>query len=316
MLASLYARAKRFDFMIHRKLWFGISGVLLIPGLIAMILCQLQFGSPVKLGIDFTGGTLAQFTFTHAVTAAQVRHAVGGPGAGGDVQVQIADGKTALIRTKAMDPPARARLMQALKQDLGSFRADRFESVGPAVGQEVLGSALTALGLTMLGICAYVGLRYQLDFALAAIAALAHDVAFLLGTFALLGLTLGIEVDGLFVTAVLTVVGFSVHDTIVVFDRLRETMRRAGPRDDFGSVANRAIGETFARSVNTSLTVCLTLLAMAVLGGEPVRWFSLAMLLGVGIGTYSSIFNAAQLLAWWRMRKLDQRQIDHRFLAN
>lgn len=306
MLASLYARAKRFDFMVHRKLWFAISGLLLLPGLVAMIVCQLQFGTPVKLGIDFTGGTLAQITFTHDVTAAQVRHAIGH-----DAQVQIADGKTALIRTKAMEPPARAKLMQDLKADLGPFRADRFESVGPAVGQEVLGSALTALGLTMLGICAYVGFRYQLDFALAAIAALAHDVAFLIGTFALLGLTLGVEVDGLFVTAVLTVVGFSVHDTIVVFDRLREKMRKAGPRDDFGSVANRAIGETFARSVNTSLTVCLTLAAMAILGGEPVRWFSLAMLLGVAIGTYSSIFNASQLLAWWRMR-----QIHNRVLSN
>ena len=265
MLASLYARAKRFDFMVHRRAWFAISGLLLVPGLIAMIVCQLQFGAPVELGIDFTGGTLAQITFTHPVTAAQVRQAVGH-----DAQVQIADGRTALIRTKALDPPARAQLMQDLKQDLGPFRADRFESVGPAVGREVLGSALTALGLTMLGICGYVGFRYQLDFALAAIAALAHDVAFLIGTFALLGLTLGVEVDGLFVTAVLTVVGFSVHDTIVVFDRLREKMRRAGPRDDFQAVANRAIGETFARSVNTSLTVCLTPLAMAILGGEPV----------------------------------------------
>lgn len=294
-----------FDFMGKRKLWFGLSAAMLVPGLVAMILSFMWLGTPVRLGIDFTGGTLAQLTFERTVTAAQVKEVVARQGFEG-VQVTIADGRTALVRLKELDLPQRQRLLDGVKQDLGAFRADRFESVGPTVGRELLSGALGAVAVTLLGICAYVSFRYQLDFALCAIAALAHDLVFLVGTFALLGLTLGVEVDALFVTALLTVLGFSVHDTIVVYDRLRENMAKAGAREAFDEVANRSIRQTLARSVNTSLTVVLTLGAMAVFGGEPVRWFTIAMLLGVAAGTYSSIFNASQLLGWWRMRGLDR----------
>lgn len=291
----------QFDFMGRRKLWFGLSAVLLVPGLIAMVLSCLWLGSPVRLGIDFTGGTLAQLTFAQPVAAGEVREAIAARGFDG-VQVQIADGRTAIVRLKDLDLPERQKLLDGVKADVGPFRADRFESVGPTVGRELLSGALGAVAVTLLGIAAYVSLRYQLDFALCAIAALAHDLLFLVGTFALLGLTLGVEVDALFVTALLTVLGFSVHDTIVVYDRLRENMAKAGAREAFDDVANRSIRQTMARSINTSLTVMLALGAMAVLGGEPVRWFSAAMLLGVAAGTYSSIFNASQLLGWWRMR--------------
>ncbi len=294
-----------FDFMRRRKLWFGISAALLVPGLVAMLLSYLWLGAPVRLGIDFTGGTLAQLTFSQPVTAVAVKDAITKRGFDG-VQVQIADGRTALVRLRDLDLAQRQRLLDGVKADVGAFRADRFETVGPTVGRELLNGALGAIAVTLLGICGYVSLRYQLDFALCAIAALFHDVVFLLGAFAVLGLTLGVEVDSLFVTALLTVLGFSVHDTIVVYDRLRENMQRAGAREAFDDVANRSIRQTMARSVNTSLTVMLTLGAMAVLGGEPVRWFTCAMLLGVAVGTYSSIFNASQLLGWWRMRGLQR----------
>lgn len=296
-----------FDFMGRRKLWFGISAALLVPGLVAMLLSYLWLGAPLRLGIDFTGGTLAQLTFTQPVSAVELKEAIARRGFEG-VQVQIADGRTALVRLRDLDLPQRQRLLDGVKADVGAFRADRFESVGPTVGRELLGGALGALAVTLLGIAGYVSLRYQLDFALCAIAALIHDVVFLVGTFALLGLTLGVEVDALFVTALLTVLGFSVHDTIVVYDRLRENMQRAGARESFDEVANRSIRQTMARSLNTSLTVMLTLGAMAVLGGEPVRWFTCAMLLGVAAGTYSSIFNASQLLGWWRMRGVTPRK--------
>jgi preprotein translocase subunit SecF len=294
-----------FDFMGRRRLWFGLSAVLLLPGLVAILLSCLWLGAPVRLGLDFTGGTLAQLTFAEPVQAGEVREAIARRGHH-EVQVTVADGRTALVRLRDLDLPSRQALLDGVKADVGPFRADRFESVGPTVGRELLTGALTAVGVTLLGIAGYVTLRYQLDFALCAIAALAHDVAFLVGAFALLGLTAGVEVDGLFVTALLTVVGFSVHDTIVVYDRLRENMAKAGPREAFDAVANRSIAQTLARSINTSLTVVLTLGAMAVLGGEPVRWFAIAMLLGVAMGTYSSIFNASQLLGWWRMRGLNR----------
>jgi preprotein translocase subunit SecF len=294
-----------FDFMSRKPLWFGISGVLLIPGIIAIIYSMLTFGSPVRLGIDFTGGTLAQLTFQKPTSAQEVMKIVNDQGFK-EVHVQMATDKagqpvTALIRTKTMSNEERAKTLAAIKTKLGDFTADRFESVGPTIGKELLANALWSVCLTLLGIIGYISYRYQFDFAACAISALVHDVLFLFGTFSLLGLLLNVEVDSLFVTAVLTVVGFSVHDTIVIYDRIRENMRNAGKRDTFDDVANRSIKQTIARSINTSLTVCLTLLALLLFGGETIRWFVFAMLLGILIGTYSSIFNASQLLSAWRM---------------
>lgn len=290
-----------FNFMDKKTLWFGISGVLLVPGIIAIIYCMMTLGAPLRLGIDFTGGTLAQLSFEKTVTAQQVKEAIAHSGHA-DAQVQIADGKTALVRTKAMKTEERQRMLDTVKEKVGPFKADRFESVGPTIGKELLLNSLTALGLTLLGIIGYVSYRYQFDFAICAISALVHDVLFIVGVFAILGLSpLAVEVDSLFVTAVLTVIGFSVHDTIIIYDRIRENMRTAGKRDTFDDVANRSIKQTLARSVNTSLTVCLTLIAMLLFGGETIRWFVLAMLLGIVVGGYSSIFNASQLLSVWRM---------------
>jgi preprotein translocase subunit SecF len=290
-----------FDYMRRKPLWFGLSGLLLLPGLVAIMISLWQFGTPVKLGIDFTGGALVQLRYQAPVTVGEVRGTLAAAGHP-DAQVQIADGTTALVRTRDLPPAERERFLAAVKAARADVAAERFETVGPVVGRELLTNSLTALGITLLGIIAYVSFRYQLDFALCAIAALVHDAVFLVGVFALLGLTHGVEVDALFVTAVLTVLGFSVHDTIVIFDRLRENMRAAGKRDTFDAVANRSIAQTLARSINTSLTVCLTLVAMLVFGGETIRWFVLAMLLGIVAGAYSSIFNASQLLSLWRMR--------------
>lgn len=290
----------KFDFMSRKPLWFGISGVLLIPGIVAIILCMLKFGSPVKLGIDFTGGTLMQLSFNQPISAAQVQRALGAAGVH-ESEVQIADQKIALVRTKSLSTAERQQVLDTIKAQDGAFTADRFESVGPTIGKELLRNALTSVLITIIGIVAYISYRYSLDFAVCGIAALVHDTLFLTGVFALLGLIFHIEVDSLFVTALLTVLGFSVHDTIVIYDRIRENMRHAGKRESFDDVANRSIWETLRRSVNTSLTVCLTLLALLVFGGTTIRWFVFAMLLGILIGTYSSIFNASQLLSVWRM---------------
>jgi preprotein translocase subunit SecF len=295
-----------FDFMSRKKLWFGISLVMLVPGLIAILICMLQFGTPVKMGIDFTGGSLVQVTFNQPVTASEIKTVLKSVGHD-EAHVQIADGKTALIRAKDISSTERATLLKALETSHGTFTADRFESVGPMVGKELLTNSMLALGLTLLGIVGYVSYRYQLDFAVCAITALIHDVILLIGIFALLGLTVGVEVDSLFVTALLTVIGFSVHDTIVIYDRIRENMRNAGKRETFDDVANRSINETLARSINTSVTTCLTLLALWLFGGDTIRWFVFAMLIGIFAGTYSSLFNASQLLAVWRMRGVQAR---------
>jgi preprotein translocase subunit SecF len=289
-----------FDFMSRKNLWFGISGLLLIPGIIAIIISMMTFGTPVRMGIDFTGGGLVDITFNKPVTATEIKHNLADAGQA-DAQVTIADEKTAIIRTKSMTPAEREKLFAELKTKQGDFKVNSFESVGPVIGKELLNNALLALGLALLGIVGYVSYRYQWDFAVCAIAALVHDVVFMVGIFAILGLTLHVEVDSLFVPAVLTVIGFSVHDTIIIYDRIRENMRNANKRDSFDDVANRSIKQTLARSLYTSFTVMLTLLAMFLFGGETIRWFTFAMLLGIGIGAYSSIFNASQLLAVWRM---------------
>lgn len=289
-----------FDFMRRKNLWFGISGLLLLPGIIAMIISMMTFGAPVKLGIDFTGGGLIDITFKQPVTATQIKGDFEAAGHD-DAQVTIADGTTAIVRTKSMSPAEREKLFTDLKTKHQDFTVNSFESVGPVMGKELVNNALMALGLALIGIVCYVSYRYQWDFAVCAILALLHDVIFMAGVFAILGLTIGVEVDTLFVPALLTVIGFSVHDTIIIYDRIRENMANAGKRETFDDVANRAIKQTLTRSIYTSVTTMLTLLAMAILGGETIRWFTFAMLLGIGIGAYSSIFNASQMLSVWRM---------------
>lgn len=289
-----------FDFMTRKPLWFGISGLLLIPGIIAIVISLMTLGSPVRLGIDFTGGGLMDLTFNKPITATQLKDDLAAAGHK-DSQVTIANGNTAIIRTTSMTEAQRNELFAALKAKEGDFKVNSFEAVGPVIGKELLTNALLAVAFALLGIVAYVSYRYQFDFALCAITALLHDVLFLVGVFAILGLTVHVEVDSLFVPALLTVIGFSVHDTIIIYDRIRENMRNAGKRDTFDDVANRSIKQTMARSIYTSFTVMLTLLAMVLFGGETIRWFVFAMLLGIGIGTYSSIFNASQLLAVMRM---------------
>lgn len=301
-MATSSASKPTFDFMSRKPLWFAISFLLILPGLIGIFLSMSQVGTPLKLGIDFTGGSMLQASFAKPVTATQVQAVVAKAGIP-DAQVQIADGKTAIIRMRALKEPERLKVAAGLKGDpaLGPYTGERFENVGPTVGKELLASSGWALVFTLVGIIAYISYRYQFDFALCAIISLVHVVIFMVGTFALLGVLLHVEVDALFVTAVLTVLGFCVHDTIIIFDRIRENMFNAGKRDTFDDVANRSIAQTLRRSVYTALTVCLTLLAMLIFGGETIRYFVLAMLLGIIVGTYGSIFNASQILALVRM---------------
>ena len=167
------------------------------------------------------------------------------------------------------------------------------------MGKELFANSLFAVGLALLGIICYLSFRFQFDYALAAILGLVHDVIFVCGTFSILGLLFGIEVDALFVTAVLTVIGFSVHDTIVVFDRVRENLRYYAKKMTFSEIINFSVNQTLARSINTSVTTLITLLALYFFGGVTTRNFVLAMILGIAIGTYSSIFFCTVLVDIW-----------------
>jgi len=209
------------------------------------------------------------------------------------------------IRSKQLQGQDEVTIRQELSARYGTITLLQKNSIGPALAKELLTNALLALLMAYLLIVGYLTFRFQFDFAVCAMAALVHDTLFLIGMFAMFGALFHTEVDSLFITAVLTVVGFSVHDTIVVFDRIRENNRIYFTKKvPFVKIVNMSINQTLARSINTSLTALLTMLALYFFGGETTKDFVLAIIIGIAAGTYSSIFNASVLLAMWRNRNM------------
>lgn len=288
----------------RRKIWYIISIIMIVPGVISLMLWGLH------LGIDFNAGQL--LTARGDVSASKVEAAASGLGFK-DVQVVSGGGGQTQIRYR--DPSAQDK-HEANHQKFKAALAQRditelsFDSVGPTVSSAIAKNAFISLILISLAIVLYIAWAFRntpppvspWGFGLMAIAALLHDALFVLGVFSLLGHFFGVEIDALFVTAILTVIGFSVHDTIVVFDRIRENLRR--DKGAFEVIVNNSIQETIGRSINTSLTVLLTLLALFLFGGQSIRMFVLALLIGVASGTYSSIFNASPLLVTWHNWRL------------
>ena len=292
------------DLVQRRRLWYTLSLLIIIPGLVALIVWHL------RLGIDFTGGTEWELQFPRTdLQSLDVRQVLLDQGQQ-DPQVQIATGsdpstQTALIHLKQLEEgsPTKIQLQTALKNRFGDFKELRLDTVGPTVGASVSRNSVVSVLAASVGILLYLAwafrkVRRPFLYGSCAIVAMLHDVLVVLGVFAILGKVLGTEIDSLFVTALLTVIGFSVHDTIVVFDRIRENQIRR-PAMPFDDVVNYSLSQTIVRSINTSLTVVFTLLALYLFGGATVREFVLALLIGVVSGTYSSIFNASQLLVSW-----------------
>ncbi len=283
-----------------KNLYFAISLLILIPGLISLFL----FG--LKLSIDFTGGSRMQYQVTEKqkIQNSNLQQVIKAQGI--EVgSIQQGGNSTYLIRTKPLSEAEHQKVKKALSEKFFGKELS-FETVGPTVGAEITRNAILSVFYASLLIVFYIAWSFRsvpkpassFRFGICAIAALIHDILILLGIFSLLGRFFGIEIDNLFVTAVLTVIGFSVHDTIVVFDRIRENMKRMG-NASFADIVNASIIQTFERSLNTSLTVILVLFALFLFGGESIRWFVVALLIGVISGTYSSIFNAAPLLVAW-----------------
>lgn len=277
--------------MKYKLFFFIFSTLLILPGLFFL------FAGGFKLGIDFTGGALLEYTFAQNVPANELhQYGVVTPG----------ENNTYIIRTKPLETEQLALLKNEFKQKYGEFQVRREENVGPVIGNELKQKALIGLGIASAAIVLYITWSFRkvpkpassFRFGVAAIIALLHDVLVVVGLFAILGHYLNVEVDTLFVTAVLTVVGFSVHDTIVVFDRIRENLPKNLSKK-FSDVADISISQTLGRSLNTSLTVLFVLLALLLFGGESIKWFVVALLVGIISGTYSSIFNATALLAYW-----------------
>ncbi len=291
------------DIIGKRYLYLAISLLVIVPGLLALAI----WGLP--LAIDFTGGSLleARFNSGQAPQPAQVVDLYNQYGISG-VQVQNSEDATVIIRSKELTEETKNQILAEMGSRFNSkVTVLRYDSVGPSIGAEVATRAAGAVAIAAIGILCYIwfafrGVPHAYRFGTAAIIAMLHDVAVVIGVEAIFGHFLGWEADALFLTALLTVIGFSVHDTIVVFDRIRENSN-IYRRIPFETVVNHSIVQTLDRSINTQLTVMFTLIALALFGGVTIRHFVVILLVGVFSGTYSSIFNAAPILVIWENRE-------------
>ena len=285
---------------VERKWWYFLfSGLIIVPGTIFLLLGGL------RPGIEFRGGTLIDVQFTTAPASADIHDVFAGLGHE-EAVVQRAEGERAQIRTAQLTIDQQIAADNALKAKYGAnFLLSTPQSVSPSFSVELVRNAIWSIALASFFIVLLIAFAFRnfgwaaFRYGIAAILAVLHDALLVLGVFAILGYFFHVEVDSLFVTALLTVIGFSVHDTIVVFDRIRENLK-LNPGDPLNSVINFSIMQTMVRSIITSVTVVFTLLALYAFGGYSIRNFAFALLIGVISGAYSSIFNAAQIVSLWQ----------------
>lgn len=326
----------------NSKLWFTISGILFIVSVAGFFMYGL------KLGIDFTGGSLIELQYApgkeisheevvtllkdteksvnERITAqrtsvsANVNAAVptttndifpvptNTVSLGEPILTPTTDG--VVIRTKTLDQYTHQKIKEALEQKYPGTIEKKFTTIGPTVGESLKQKAYLSVIVMLIGMILFIAWAFRKipkkvspwKFGVSAMVALFHDVFIPIGIFVLLGQLMNVEVESFFVTALLTVMGFSVHDTIVVFDRIRENMIYQKRDESFADIAEKSVHQTFARSVNTSLTALITLLFLFLFGSETTRWFVFTMMIGIVVGTYSSIFIASPLLVAWKER--------------
>ncbi len=283
------------------KLWYLIfSALLLVPGLISLF----QFG--LNLSIDFSGGSVFKYKFEKSINTSELKSVFEEKGVVVET-ISSEENNVVVVRTKPVEAENSNILKNAILDKFKNSTQLSFETVGPAIGQETTKNAFISVMWASIAILLYIAFAFRnvpkpyssFRFGISAIIAMLHDAVMILGIFSILGHFFKIEVDALFITAVLTIIGFSVHDTIVVFDRIRENLRKL-PRDwNFEAIVNYSVVETLNRSLATSLTVIFTLLSLYLLGGANIKVFTLALLIGITSGTYSSIFTASPILVFW-----------------
>lgn len=333
----------------HRALFMCLSALLLIPGIVAMIYSMVTYPthSPLKVGIDYTGGTILQYSVADSVSnakVAEIREELTSEGITNTYiqvlkdsapitvkkddkkaeEIQKTDdtkveetkteevnkdeekavktsGSIISVRTKFIEEGSQETdtITNVITKDFPDAELVQVSSVGPTLSSELFRLSFIALIVAILGMIAYISFRFEFKYAVSAIAGLIHDVLFVMGIFSILGLFYNVEVDGLFLTAILTVIGYSVNDTIVTYDRIRENLRYYGKKMTFGEIVDASVQQTITRSINTSMTTLLALAALYFFGGVTTKDFVLAMMLGVFIGTYSSIFFCAMLIDFW-----------------
>ena len=300
------------DVIKYKWVCVAISSILIVPGIVAMIYLLLSTNAPFKLGIDFTGGTIVQYNIQQDISPKSLgalKQKLVSEGLQSPVIQEMKANESSdkgikniiSIRTAFLDDKTQmkdvAKINNAVSSLFGEADLISTSSVGPTLSKELFKNSFFALILAFAGIVGYLTLRFKLDYAVFALLALLHDALSVCGIFAIMGIFYNTQVDSLFITAILTVIGFSVHDTIVVYDRIRENNRFLAKKKSFTEIVNISVNQTLARSINTSLTSVITLLALYFFGGVSTKEFVLAMTLGIIIGTYSSIFFASMWLA-------------------
>lgn len=289
-MATFDASKLRIPFMKYRKACVGVSIILMLLSL------GLLFTKGLNLSVDFTGGLVLQVKFEQPVEVAQIRESLSSIGQGQAI-IQAYDNKDVLIRFQAQDEDVRRSVLDKLKKDFGGLTILKIDKVGPVVGQELRTQAVIALLLALAGILIYMAFRFKFRFGVAAVLSLVHDSILMLGVYSLTGK----EVSVAFIAAILTVVGYSLNDTIVVLDRVRENWPALRSKGVLELVDN-SINQTLSRTINTSLTTLLPIVAMFIFGGEVISNFAFAFLVGIVVGTYSSIYVASSVVAEWYLR--------------
>lgn len=291
----------KFDIVGKRYWWFLLSALVLIPGIISMAT------QGFNLGIDFTGGTLIDLKFAQPVAVGEIRDVLKDYQLeGSTIQLALTDqgdrSNNVFIRTHVLSEDERRDVLRDLETKLGAFDVLRVEKVGAVIGEELTKQAVWAVLISWVLMIAYITYRFEYRFAVSGIAALVHDILIVLGLFSILQK----EIDATFVAALLTIVGFSINDTIVIFDRIRENLKTYKKSEGLAELVNRSIWQTMTRSIYTVLTVVFATVALYIFGGETTKNFSLALLIGFASGAYSSIFNASQIWVTWR--ELDEKK--------
>jgi len=288
----------------YRKFYYTLSSLLVLVSILSLGIFGLNFG------IDFKGGSLMEIEFSGDRPAPEKINEKLAVFELGEIIIQKIGDKGVVIRFKDIDETLHQNIINSLKE-YGDFEELRFDSVGPILGEETKQKSLWAILLVVISILIYIAWAFRRisfplkswKYGVVATIALFHDVLIATGSISLLGHFTDIEIGAPFVAALLTILGYSVNDTIVVFDRIRENILRQGAKFDFEKIINKSVAETYVRSLNTSLTVLFALIAIFIFGGETIRYFALTLIIGIGVGTYSSIFLASPLLFSWSMIK-------------
>ena len=295
-----------YEIVERRPTWYLISAILIVPSILFMIWSLFTNGTILPLSIDFTGGTLWEMRFQQAVAPADIRQVFVEAGYTDTSAFTVDDENTLQVKFKSIDIDTKETLIGQIEQRIGPFEERYYRSIGPAIGSEVSQAALLAVIVASVGILLYIAWAFKqvphpFRYGACAVAALVHDVLVSISFMGIMYLVAGWEADALFLTAILTVIGFSVNDTIVIFDRIRENLKRyRGER--LATVANRSVLETLQRSLGTQVTVVFVLASILIFGGASLRQFMSVMMVGMISGSYSTIFFATPLLVAWDER--------------